>query len=71
MHKTFGGLIRDLVKVYVDDIIVMVKSHASLLDNLAIVFDRLRLTCTKLNLDKCVFRVTTVSSSVSWFRTGD
>jgi hypothetical protein len=58
MHKTFGGLIRDLVKVYVDDIIVMVKSHASLLDNLAIVFDRLRLTRTKLNLDKCVFGVT-------------
>jgi hypothetical protein len=58
IHKTFGDLIRDLVEVYVDDIIVNVKSRTSLLDNLALVFDRLRLTCTKLNLDKCVFGVT-------------
>jgi hypothetical protein len=41
MHKTFGGLIRDLIEVYVDDIIVKIKSHASLLDNLGQVFDRL------------------------------
>jgi hypothetical protein len=41
MHKTFGDLIRDLVEVYVDDIIVKIKSHASLLDNLGLVFDRL------------------------------
>jgi hypothetical protein len=59
MHKTFGDLIRDLVEVYVDDIIVKIKSSASLLDNLALVFDRLRLTRTKLNLDKCVFGITT------------
>jgi hypothetical protein len=59
MHKTFGDLIRDLVEVYVDDIIIKVKSHASLLDNLALVFDRLCLTHTKLNPDKCVFGVTT------------
>jgi hypothetical protein len=58
MHKTFGDLIRDLVEVYVDDIIVKVKSSASLLDNLALVFDRLHLTHTKLNPDKCVFGVT-------------
>jgi hypothetical protein len=58
MHKTFGDLIRDLVEVYVDDIVVKVKSSASLLDNLALVFDRLHLTHTKLNPDKCVFRVT-------------
>jgi hypothetical protein len=45
MHKTFGDLIRDLIKVYVDDLVL--------------VFDRLRSTRTKLNLDKCVFRVTT------------
>jgi hypothetical protein len=44
--------------VYVDDIIIKVKSRTSLLDNLALVFDRLRLTRTKLNLDKCVFGVT-------------
>jgi hypothetical protein len=58
MHKIFGDLIRDLVEVYVDDIIIMVKSSASLLDNLAQVFDRLRLTRTKLNPDKYVFGVT-------------
>jgi hypothetical protein len=49
MHKIFGDLIRDLIEVYVDDIVVKIKSHASLLDNLALVFDRLCLTRTKLN----------------------
>jgi hypothetical protein len=58
MHKTFDDLIRDLVEVYVHDIIVKVKSSASMLDNLTIVFNRLRLTRTKLNLEKCVFGVT-------------
>jgi hypothetical protein len=58
MHKTFGDLIRDLVEVYVDDIIVKVKLSASLLDNLALFFDRLCLTRTKLNPNKCVFGVT-------------
>jgi hypothetical protein len=33
-------------------------SYASLLDNLTLVFDRLHLTRTKLNPDKCVFGVT-------------
>jgi hypothetical protein len=58
MHKTFGDLIRDLVEVYVADIVVKIKLHASLLDNLALFFDRLRATHTKLNPNKCVFRVT-------------
>jgi hypothetical protein len=58
MHKTFGDLSRDLIEVYVDDIIVKIKSCASLLDNLAQVFNRLRSTHTKLNPDKCVFGVT-------------
>jgi hypothetical protein len=31
MHKTFGALIRDLVEVYVDDIVIKVKSCTSLL----------------------------------------
>jgi hypothetical protein len=35
MHKTFRDLIRDLIEVYVDDIIVKIKSRASLLDNLS------------------------------------
>jgi hypothetical protein len=59
MHKTFSDLSRDLIEVYVDDIVVKIKSHASLLDNLTLVFDRLQTTRTKLNLDKCVFGVTT------------
>jgi hypothetical protein len=58
MHKTFGDLIRDLIEVYVDDIVVKVKSSASLLDNLALIFGRLCLTRTKLNPEKCVFGVT-------------
>jgi hypothetical protein len=57
MHKIFGNLIRDLIEVYVDDIIVKIKLRSSLLDNLAIVFDRLRSMHTKLNPDKCVFGV--------------
>jgi hypothetical protein len=57
MHKTFGDLIRDMVEVYVDGIVVKIKSCASLLDNLALVFDRLRMTRTKLNPNKCVFGV--------------
>jgi hypothetical protein len=59
MHKIFGDLIRVLIEVYVDDIVVKIKSRASLLDNLTQVFDRLRTTSTKLNPDKCVFRVIT------------
>jgi hypothetical protein len=54
MHQTLGDLIRDLIEVYVDDIIVKVKSRESLLDNLAIVFDRLGSMCMKLNSDKCI-----------------
>jgi ribonuclease HI len=57
MYKTFGDLIRDLIEVYADDIIVKIKTQASLLDNLTVVFDRLRSTRTKLNPNKCVFRV--------------
>jgi hypothetical protein len=58
IHKTFGDLIRDLVEVYIDDIVIKVKSCASLLNNHALVFDRLRLIRTKLNPDKYVFGVT-------------
>jgi hypothetical protein len=44
MHKTFNDLIRDLIEVYVDEIIVQIKSCAPLLDNLALVFNMLRST---------------------------
>jgi hypothetical protein len=70
MHMTFGDLIRDLVELYVDDIVVKVKSSASMLDNLALVFDRLRLTRTKLNPDKCVFGVTAGKVLGFLFRAG-
>jgi hypothetical protein len=58
MHKTFGDVIRELVEVYVDDIVVKIKSCASLLDNLALVFNRLRSMRTKMNPNNCVFGVT-------------
>jgi hypothetical protein len=45
--------------VYVDDIVVKIKSCASLLDNLALVFDKLHSMRTKLNPNKCVFGITT------------
>jgi hypothetical protein len=59
MHKTFEDLIRDLVEVYVDDIVIKIKSHSSLLEYLAIIFDRLCSTRTMLNPNKCVFGVST------------
>jgi hypothetical protein len=57
LHKIFRDLIRDLIEVYIDDIIIKIKSRSSMLDNITIVFDKLRSTRTKLNPDKCVFRV--------------
>jgi hypothetical protein len=57
MHKTSRSLLRDLIEVYVDDIVVKIKSHSSLLDNLTIVFDRLRSMHTMLNPNKCVLGV--------------
>jgi hypothetical protein len=53
-------LVRDIVEVYVDDIIVKTRESNSLLENLAQVFDKLRATCTKLLMclpKKCVFGV--------------
>jgi hypothetical protein len=57
MNITLGDLVRDIVEVYVDDIIVKTRESNSLLENLAQVFDKLRATCTKLNPEKCVFGV--------------
>jgi hypothetical protein len=71
MHKTFGDPIRDLIEVYVDDIIVKIESHASLLDNLVQVFDRLRSTRTKLNPDKCVSGPLRASYSIFCFPSGE
>jgi hypothetical protein len=57
MNITLGGLVRDIVEVYVDDIVVKTRESNSLLKNLAQVFDKLRATSIKLNPEKCVFGV--------------
>jgi hypothetical protein len=57
MSKTFGDLIRDRVEVYVDDIMVKIKRGLTLVEDLTVVFDKLRATRTKLNPEKCVFGV--------------
>ena len=57
MNKTFCNLIRDIVEVYVDDIVVNTKVGSTLVEDLSLVFDRLRATRMKLNPEKCVFGV--------------
>jgi hypothetical protein len=57
MSKTFGDLIRDKIEIYVDDIVVKTKRGSTLVEDLTLVFDKLRVTRTKLNPDKCVFGV--------------
>jgi hypothetical protein len=57
--KTFGDLMRDRVEVYVDDIVVKTKRGSTLVEDLTLVFDKLRATHRKLNPDKCVFGVST------------
>jgi hypothetical protein len=47
------------VEVYVDDIVVKTKRGSTLVEDLTLVFDKLRATRTKLNPDKCVFGVST------------
>jgi hypothetical protein len=57
MNITLSGLIRDIVEVYVDDIVVKTRESNSILENLAQVFDKLRAMCMKLNPEKCVFSI--------------
>jgi hypothetical protein len=57
MSKTFGDLIRDKVEIYVDDIVVKTRRGSTLVKDLTLVFDKLRVTRTKLNPDKCIFGV--------------
>jgi hypothetical protein len=57
MNITLGDLVRDIVELYVDDIVVKTRESNSLLENLAQVFDKLRAISTKLNPEKCVFGV--------------
>jgi hypothetical protein len=57
MSKTFGDLIRDKVEVYVDDIMVKTRRGSTIVEDLTLVFDKLRATRTKLNPEKCIFSV--------------
>jgi hypothetical protein len=57
MSKTFGDLIRDMIEIYVDDIVVKTKRGSTLVEDLTLIFDKLRATRTKLNPEKCVFGV--------------
>jgi hypothetical protein len=57
INITLGDLVRDIVEVYVDDIVVKTRESNSLLENLAQVFDKLRATSTKLNPEKYVFGI--------------
>jgi hypothetical protein len=50
-------LVREIVEVYIDDIVVKTRESNSLLENLAQVFDKLQATSTKLNPEKCVFGI--------------
>ena len=57
MNKTFGDLITNIVEVYVDDIVVKTRVGSTLVEDLTLIFDRLRTTRTKLNPEKCVFGI--------------
>jgi hypothetical protein len=57
MNITLGDLVREIVEVYIDDIVVKTRESNSLLENLAQVFDKLQATSTKLNPEKCVFGI--------------
>jgi hypothetical protein len=57
MSKTFGDLIKDRIEVYVDDIVVKTKRGSTLVEDLTLVFDKLRATRTRLNPEKCIFGV--------------
>jgi hypothetical protein len=55
--QTFGDLIRDKVEIYVDDIVVKTREGSTIVEDLALVFGKLRATRTKLNPEKCIFGV--------------
>jgi hypothetical protein len=57
MSKTFGDLIRDKVEIYVDDIVVKTREGSTIVEDLTLVFGKLRATHTKLNSEKCIFTV--------------
>ena len=59
MHEIFNSLIRDFMKVYIDDVIVKSKADEQYLDLLTKTFKRIRLYQLKMNPLKCDFGVST------------
>ena len=57
MLKCFDHLIGEVVKAYVDDIVVKTQHASQLVCNLERAFERLRHHGVKLNHEKCVFWV--------------
>jgi hypothetical protein len=57
MSKTFGDLIQDKVEIYIDDIVVKTREGLTIVEDLTLVFGKLRATRTKLNPEKCIFGV--------------
>jgi hypothetical protein len=57
MSKTFRDLIQDKVEIYIDDIVVKTREGSAIVEDLTLVFGKLRATRTKLNLEKCIFGV--------------
>jgi hypothetical protein len=59
MSKTFGDLTRVRVEVYLNDTVVKTRRGSTLVEDMTLVFDRLRTTCMNLNLGKYVVGVST------------
>jgi hypothetical protein len=57
LSKTFGDLIRDKVEIYINDIVVKTREGSTIVEDLTLVFGKLRATRTKLNPVKCIFGV--------------
>ena len=57
MNKIFAKHIRVLMEVYIDDMLVKMKTEEKLLQNLETVFSCLRKHRMRLNPQKCVFTV--------------
>ena len=62
MQKIFDDMLHKNVECYVDDLVVKSRKREDYLQNLRMVFDRLRRYQLKMNLLKCAFGVTLISS---------
>ena len=55
MEKILRDLLNDICLIYLDDVMVMAKSFDEILDNLRMIFVRIRKANLKLNRKKCTF----------------